>query len=378
MWSRDFWAACAALPVIAGDTPTQCETSDFYEKLVTDVCHGYANPATNASSDREVFACNMLIVFHKYTKTPGRYDMRHSAQALTTAAFIGDSLALGVHWVYDHMRIQAVHGQVDTLLAPAPGSYHEGKRAGDLTHYGDQTFVLLESVAACKGFDLADFAQRWQRLFVDYSGYLDKASKKTLRRFAEGRSPRESGSDSMDLAGASRIAPLVCALRHDPEALEAAVKAQTAMTHATPDVLEAAVFFARTALLALHGKAPRAALEAAAAMPHASPNLQRRVERGLATAHTDTVSAIQQLGQSCHVDEALPGTVHCIATYENDPRSALIQCVMAGGDSAARAMLVGMVLAAWPANAGLDAFPKQWVTGLRRGPEIEALAASLC
>jgi ADP-ribosylglycohydrolase len=302
--------------------------------------------------------------------------MQHSAQAMTLASFIGDSLALGVHWVYDPMRIQTAHGQVDSLLPPAPGSHHQGKRDGDFTHYGDQTFVLLESVAACKGFDLEDFAARWQRLFADYAGYLDKASRKTLQHFAEGRSPRESGSDSMDLAGASRIAPLVCALRHDPEALEEAARAQTTMTHASADVVEAAVFFARTGLLALRGQRPRAALEAAAS--DASTNLQRRVEQGLAATDTDTVATIQRFGASCHVDQALPGTVHCISMHESDPKTALVQCVMAGGDSAARAMLVGMVLAAWPSNAGLETFPKKWISGLRRGQEIAALAASLC
>jgi ADP-ribosylglycohydrolase len=46
---------------------------------------------------------------------------------------------------------------------------------------------------------------------------------------------------------------------------------------------------------------------------------------------------------------------------------AMIQAVMAGGDSAARAMIVGMVLAAHQGEEGL---PVEWVEGLRRSREI--------
>jgi len=49
-----------------------------------------------------------------------------------------------------------------------------GKSKGDFTHYGDQTFVLLESVGQTKGFELQDFATRWKRLFEDYKGYFDR------------------------------------------------------------------------------------------------------------------------------------------------------------------------------------------------------------
>jgi ADP-ribosylglycohydrolase len=62
--------------------------------------------------------------------------------------------------------------------------------------------------------------------------------------------------------------------------------------------------------------------------------------------------------------------VHLIAKYENDLKEALIQSVMAGGDSAARGMLVGMVLGA---HLGPESLPIEWVSELADREKIEIL-----
>ena len=62
--------------------------------------------------------------------------------------------------------------------------------------------------------------------------------------------------------------------------------------------------------------------------------------------------------------------MHLIAKYEEDLEEALVQTVMAGGDSAARGMIVGMVLGAY---LGADGLPGRWVSELAKGPQIEAL-----
>lgn len=303
--------------------------------------------------------------------------MSEKARTLVLSSLVGDALSLGVHWIYDPAQIERQFGRVDKLLAPAFGSFHAGKQAGDFTHYGDQTMVLLESVAATDGFDLEDFATRWKNLFSAYKGYVDKATRGTLARFESGATPETSGSDSRDLAGASRIAPLVAALRDSPDALVQAVRAQTAMTHANSQVVEAAEFFARLCLETMQGTAPRAALENLLASGRLSDSLSEWVRAGLDSADQDTIQAIQNLGPTCHVDQALPGAVHCIAKYENAPAEALIQCIMAGGDSSARGMLVSLVLLSWPENNGLASFPAQWVQGLRKAREIDGFCERL-
>jgi len=294
--------------------------------------------------------------------------MTDKAKAMVMASFAADALALGPHWIYDQASLQRAFGRVDSLRAPREGSQHHGKPAGALTHYGDQTLVLLDSVAATRGFDLPDFAARWQKLMADYQGYLDQATKGTLRGFSRGETPLKAGSKSRDLAGASRIAPVIYAHRAEPDLAVQAARSQTAMTHNNPEVIEAAELFARTALAVLGGAGPVEALEGAATAGYSSLPARQWLDKGLALASKETDRALKELGLSCHVDEAFPGTVQIIARHENDLQEGLIACVMAGGDSAARGMLAGLILGA---GLGLEAVPAEWVQGLQERQRIE-------
>ena len=294
--------------------------------------------------------------------------MTDNAKAMVLASFVGDSLALGAHWLYDPQEIRRSFGRVETLLAPGPDSYHQGKAAGDFTHYGDQTLTLLRSVAD-GGFDLVRFAADWRAMIEDYSGYRDHATKSTLGNLGEGLEPDEAGSGSSDLAGASRIAPLVYALRGDETAMIAAVRAQTAMTHHNSMVIDAAEFFGRSALAILKGEEPVSALRAASQGAYES-DLPGLVDDALAHTDQDTVASIGAFGQSCHVNGALRGVVQCVARHADSLEEALVQNVMAGGDSAARGMLVGLLLGARHGMAGI---PQQWLDALKARAEIEAL-----
>ena len=293
--------------------------------------------------------------------------MTDNRRPMVLASFAADSLALGVHWIYDAEKIKKDFGRVDGLRKPLPGSYHPTKEKGEFTHYGDQTFVLLESIAAKKGFDLSDFSTRWSDLFKSYRGYVDQATKMTLQNLARGAAIEEAGSSSSDLSGAARIAPLVYRYDRDPETLVKAARAQTQMTHNNPLVIDSAEFFARVCCRVLAGAAPLQALTEVAAQRFDGHPLSAWMQDGIDSAGNDPVSTIVRFGQSCHTDEAFPGVVHLIATYEKDLKEALVQAVMAGGDSAGRGLLVGMVLGA---HRGDKDLPKEWVSGLQRGSDI--------
>jgi ADP-ribosylglycohydrolase len=293
--------------------------------------------------------------------------MRENGKTMVLSSFVADSLALGVHWVYDTARIEKDFGRVDTFLKPASDSYHSTKKRGEFTHYGDQAFVLLESLAAKRRFELDDFASRWRRLFEDYDGYYDQATKETLQNFSLHKSPVDAGSPSKELSGASRVAPLVFCYQDDLDTLLVAARDQTRMTHNNPDVIDGAEFFARVAWLVLRGTPPIAALEEVSHERFDNSPIGDWVRDGIESKATESVSAIARFGQNCYVDNAFAGVVHLIAKYENNLEEALVQGVMAGGDNAGRGMLVGTVLGAY---LGERSLPGQWVSGLRKGREI--------
>jgi ADP-ribosylglycohydrolase len=296
--------------------------------------------------------------------------MKEKAKGMVMASFLADSLALGGHWVYNTHVIERKFGLVEHLEKPLGKSYHGTKDAGDFTHYGDQTLVLLESVVECSGFDLTRFSQSWRSLFESYDGYFDNATKDTLEHFAEGSGPESSGSASTDLAGAARIAPIVYTYREDLETMIAASRAQTAMSHNNPMVVESAEFFTRVLWHVLRGNTPTAAMERVCGEELKKDTLCEWVDAGLKSKGVDTMSTIDSFGQACEIDMAFPSTVHLIAKYENDLKACLIENVMAGGDSASRGMLSGMVLGT---HLGYGAIPETWLSELNKIGKITGL-----
>jgi ADP-ribosylglycohydrolase len=68
----------------------------------------------------------------------------------------------------------------------------------------------------------------------------------------------------------------------------------------------------------------------------------------------------------------MPGVIHLIATYESDLETALVENVMAGGDSAARGLAAGMILGA---HLGIKAIPLEWLGDMRAYDTIMELLA---
>ncbi len=296
--------------------------------------------------------------------------MHTKAAAAVWGALTADALALGAHWIYDTAQIDSDIGRVDRLMAPPPNSFHATKNAGEFTHYGDQTLVLLASLAKSGEFRPETYASDWQALFADYRGYFDHATKDTLKNMEADRAPLDAGSGSTDLSGAARIAPLACLYANAPQALVDAARAQTALTHNSPDVVDSADLFARTLAYVLAGRPPLEALQAVQREHFDRPPFDRWMEDGLASAATPTRSAIKAFGQMCDVGAGFPGVVHLIAAYPNNYEEALIENVMAGGDSAARGMLAGTIIGA---GVGLEGIPARWRDALASKMRIQEL-----
>ena len=295
--------------------------------------------------------------------------MNKNNKGMLLGSFVGDALALGPHWVYNTNVIDKKFGRVESYFAPLV-SYHAGKKKGDFTHYGDQMLLLLSSIVTASGFEQTQFAGDWQSFFNDYEGYRDKATLTTLQNMTERNTLLDNGSSSDELGGAARIAPIVYAYSHDVDAAIQAARQQTALTHNNPSVLDAAEFFVRLAFEALAGKRPSATIADLLENRFQNTDIADSIFLGLESQDKDTRTIIAEFGQMCSVEAALPGTIHLIAKYQNDFKEALVENVMAGGDSASRGMFVGMVLGAY---SGVDALPIDWLNTLNARDRIDEL-----
>jgi len=296
--------------------------------------------------------------------------MNPKAKAMVLASFAADALSLGVHWIYNTNVIDKKWGRVEEYIKPERPTYHPTKDIGEFTHYGDQTWVLLKSIAENSGFDLNHFAGRWQEFFKTYKGYFDGATQKTLENFAAHKNLTEVGSDSDDLAGAARIAPLAFCYQNDPDKFFDASRTQTALTHNHQGVIKSAEFFARVVSKVLQNQTPTTAIkqilgEGFDVEPHA-----KWIADGLKSIDKDTRQVMLDFGQMCEIEAALPCTIHLIAKYENNLKDGLIENAMAGGDSAGRGLIVGMILGA---HLGLEAIPQKWLTDLKAYQKIVEL-----
>jgi ADP-ribosylglycohydrolase len=304
-------------------------------------------------------------------------SIRERYMGLLYGSFVGDSFALGPHWIYDQAEIVQRFGRLTALQSPDQNEYHQGKQEGDQTHYGDQALVLLESLEACGGnFVVEDFARRWRQFWEMSTAYRDHATKDTLANLESGRGLTRSGSASKELGGAARIAPLLVALRsEEPATIIGAVRAQTALTHAAPEVIDAAEFIARMVFLLVKGVTIAGALEMASALSYRVLQPQIYLRRALDVSHLSTAQAIDELGQSCPLEKALPSSMAILLRHGDNVETALIENTHAGGDSAARGMVLGIFLGA---AHGAHALPASWLAGLRAQPRLAQFLKAMC
>ena len=306
---------------------------------------------------------------HAFVQSPLSSHQRY--RGLLYGALVADALALGAHWLYDQNEIAGRFGRVAEFLPPARDDYHPGKLRGAQTHYGDQTLVLLESLDACDGnFVMEDFAQRWSWFWRESKAYRDHATKITLAHLEESFDPPRAGSDSTDLGGAVRIAPLLAALRNEKQPTNiAAAREQTMLTHAAPVTMDAAEFLTRMVFLLMRGESVASALQTTAALPSEALPVEAMLRQAESTHDLPTIEAVAHLGLSCPLEKSFPAVFAILLRHGDNIETALVENVMAGGDSAARGMALGIILGA---AHGYRAIPERWIEGLLARSRVES------
>jgi ADP-ribosylglycohydrolase len=273
---------------------------------------------------------------------------------LLYGSFCADALSLGVHWIYDTKELAQKHGRVNVYKAPGPDSYHPNKQAGEQGHVGDQALCLLRFLSREKTWNDDAFMNSWLAMWPDYTDYVDGATKTTLANLQNQSDKTQGGSDSVEIAGPARIAPLVCHLANstEEEVVRASVE-QTILTHRSPEAEESATFLAKAGYRLIHGANLLDTLNEIA------PGWALKKADSLLSENA--VDAIGKLGPACSISSALPSVLCLALKYGDDTETAFIENAMAGGDNCARGLVLGMLLGA--AN-GISSIPERWVNEL--------------
>lgn len=314
---------------------------------------------------------------------------------------VADALSLGTHYEYDAKKIRSFYGNIDQYFAPGEKTggethgigwggrnFHDGngvglaKRAGECTDYGDYNILMLEHLAGTSDpphrVDLEELIPRWATALKTWRSWLCTQTRQTHQQVMKGESYAVLG-------GMSNAMALRCAAAYgyfDAEE-DVAHAARTMMfTHREETALDGGEFFARVAFRIIHNNlSPRAAIESVA--QQSSLFIKEKVAQAL-----DKVAEVNdpsrplskeghfvddlaltsmarlwdigrsepiKVGKASPTEGVLPGSVYFIVKY-GDLFKAAQANAMVGGDSASRAVAIGMVLGA---AKGVESIPQQ-------------------
>ena len=290
-------------------------------------------------------------------------DLTNKQSGLLFGSYCADALSLGVHWIYDANELAQKHGRITHYKPPGTDSYHPHKQAGDQGHVGDQALCLLNFLIKEKAWNPSHFMEDWLGMWPDYNDYVDGATKTTLAHVQNQTDKTQGGSDSVEIAGSARIAPLIAFLSNssEEEVVRASVE-QTMLTHRSKEAEESAIFLAKSGYQLIHGANLLDTLNETAP--------EWALKKTNSVLSENTVDAITKLGPACSISSALPSVLYLAMKYGDDTENAFIENAMAGGDNCARGLALGILLGA--AN-GLSSIPEHWVENLNSRAVLDQL-----
>lgn len=311
-------------------------------------------------------------------------------------AFLGDALAMPVHWYYDRAALARDYGRVTELVAPknphadsilwrssyaAPNAkgeilheqarywgqrgvhYHQFLRGGENTLNMQLALVLLESLRACGGYDRADYLRRYVE-FMTTPGrhrdtYLEECHRNFFTKYARGKKPEDCGSEDIHIGGLAHVPVLAVWYANDEAAALAAVSEQVRVTHRGTLVETAARDLTRMLVAMMNGAGVRESIEKFGNGWAGRKKFEAWAQR----PDEEVIGGI--LSPACYLEDSFPASLYLAWKYADDLEAALVVNANLGGDNCHRGIVVGALV-----GAGGAAVPARWVDGLGCAAEI--------
>jgi ADP-ribosylglycohydrolase len=314
--------------------------------------------------------------------------MKTQNSAAVLGALVADSASLGLHWIYDPIRIaeiEPVRGLV--FLQPDANNYsgvkgyfaHRLKAAGESTSYGETCLLMLKHLAKHGSFNRVEYQSDYRTHFGpsgEFVGYIDTATRLTLRTLSPlepAKFPAASGADDDQHPALAALPALVATHNGTLEELMARVEVAVRVTNNNDHAVSAGRCASAALFKLLHGMPLAQALNEASSL--AGDILEPLLAEALAMPQLDSVAAAERFGSACHVAEGLPLVFH-IAQCAPDYRTAVESNIRAGGDNCGRSIMLGALVAAHAGRQNPSEFPipLPWLARCRKF----AAAADAC
>ncbi len=320
--------------------------------------------------------------------------------------FVGDALAMPVHWYYDRAALLNDYGVVRDFLAPQnphPGSilwrssytalnergnilhdqaqywgqrgvhYHQFLQAGENTLNLQLAKVLIDSLIAQRHYDAGDFLNRYIPFLLTpgqhRDTYIEECHRKFFTAYARGAAARKCAGGDIHIGGLAHVGVLIAFFGEDVATCREAVREHILLTHRSPEVLSAADAMVRIAGSILAGVGLREAILENAADWFS----KRKAEKW--SREPDSIVIGQRLSPACYIDDAFPASLYLAWKYADDFEAGVIANANVGGDNCHRGAVVGSLLGG--AN-GMKRIPLRFQNGIhdsgRLHTQIQQLA----
>jgi ADP-ribosylglycohydrolase len=305
-------------------------------------------------------------------------------------AFLGDALAMPVHWYYDRAALARDYGRVADLVTPKnPHAdsilwrssytalnpkgeilheqaaywgrrgihYHQFLRAGENTLNMQLALELLAVLREHRSYNRADYLKRYIN-FMTTPGrhrdtYIEECHRNFFTKYARCKKPEDCGDDDIHIGGLAHV-PILAAWYADNEsaALEA-VREHVRVTHRGELVETAARDLTKMLIAILNGSGVRESIEKFGNGWVGSRKLEAWAQR----PDEEVIGSI--LSPACYLKDAFPAALFLAWKYSNNLESALIANTNLGGDNCHRGIVVGALVGA----SGV-AIPLNWAKNL--------------
>ena len=319
--------------------------------------------------------------------------------------FIGDALAMPVHWYYDTKALQQDYGPIRNMEAPKEfhpnsllhlsntGGHGRGKQHGSIVgdvilkgrkefwarpklHYhhalraGENT-LNLQCLRVLLRSSILDYsADRFLEAYIDFMTTADSHQDTYAESFHRDFFANwNNGKPAKNCAGAEdhNTASVGGLVLLPPVLIKSigdwlTIRTQLRLTHQSPKLEH----YAEPVMELLHKllQQERSA-DLKGQMLEATQSLGLRLNKLLEEAgrknwqDQDVIGPI--FSPACYIEHSVPSVLYLLAKYKTDAEQALIANAEAGGDNCHRGAILGALLGA---AGGTGVFPSRWIEQL--------------